>query len=181
MARGIASITDAIFLVVVAAISSAIILSAVSNYGQNFEQYAHRLLNDIYAKQVIRVLTVVPVEREGGGTDYLLSYMKESFDIREDFKPVKDKLKEVISKAMEPATEMDYKYAVIFDGGTRFTIAVSGDKDVSKVCEGFDLENWLSSIRGSYSSEATLYFRREGVYFPVKVYVVLYRYGELLC
>lgn len=171
MARGIAAVFDAIFLLVIAAIASSIVLSAAAKYGRNLDVQAHQLLLNYYAKQVIRVIVTSSVEREGGVPDYLLSYLKEALETLKGhlYFQVIEKFSEIVHRAMKPLST-GYDYVVILDiPSYNYMLAVykvgenKGSEEFCKdVCDHTveDLKKWLSNkLSEVYTSKATIFIR----------------------
>ncbi len=170
MARGVAAVFDAIFLLVIAAIASSIVLSASAKYGKNLEIQTHQLLLNYYAKQVIRVIVTASVEREGGVSDYLLSYLKEAL---ESFKKNLDrqvigKFETVVQRAMKPLSSR-YDYIVLLDiPSYEYMLAVykvGGKKGVEEFCSDGcghsvkEMKRWMEGLGEVYSSMATIFIR----------------------
>ena len=194
MARGVAAVVDAIFLLLIAVVAAGIVLSAANHYGRNFDAQAHKLLINYYAKQVVRTLVTASVERPGNLPDYLLAYIKENVEMFKDLGPAQEKLKEVIEKAMYPIRNQ-YDYAVMLDGrgttwdtvylfykvtknGTQKTGTVVYREDFSK------LDEWINSMGTVYTSSTTIFLRYcpanvSCYYIPVNIRVLVFPMGEV--
>ena len=180
---------DAIFLLVIAAIASGIVLNAASHYGRSFQLESQKLLLNYYAKQVIRTLVTASVERNGSVPDYLLSYIKEAVENLKDLGPASKKLEETIRKAMRPISPK-FDYAVLLDARDTtwntvhlyYKVTQSGSSlEGNCTFEGDfnDLDSWLESIGPEvYSSSTTIFMRYciagDCSYIPVKIRVIIF-------
>ncbi len=191
MGRGIAAVVDAIFLLLIAAIASGIVLTAAANYGKNFNVQAQKLLLNYYAKQVVRSIVTASIEREAGVPDYMLSFLKENVETFKDLGKAEEKLKEVIKKAMYPIKDR-YDYVVMLDAiGTswdrayvfyRITTNNTGlEEEGNCVYESsnFDsFQNWVDSIGTElYTSSTTVFLRYcpgSCFYVPTDIRVMLF-------
>ena len=183
---------DAIFLLVIAAIASGIVLSAASNYGKSFQAESQKLLLNYYAKQVVRTLVTASVEREPGVPDYLLAYIKEAVENIKDLGPSQEKFEEVVRKAMRPISPR-FDYAVMLDardtGWNRvyviYKVTEEGETTEGNTLyeENFSgLDEWLNSIGPEvYASSTTIFMRFCSLgtcsYIPVKIRVVIFPEG----
>jgi len=119
MAKGVATLMDTVFLLLIAGVAAAILFSAAANYGRNLETQANQLLVDYYTRQVVRVLSTATINRPGCSTpDYLLAYLKEKiyYGTLADQKTLEN-LQEVLLKAMEPLGDA-YDYALVIRTGS---------------------------------------------------------------
>ncbi len=194
MARGIAAVVDAIFLLLIAVVAAGIVLSAANHYGRNFDVQAHKLLINYYAKQVVRTLVTASVERPGGLPDYLLAYLKENVEMFKELGPAEERLKEVIEKAMYPIRDQ-YDYAVMLDGrGTTwntvylfYKVTVNGREENGTVVYRRDfskLDDWINSMGTVYTSSTTIFLRFcpanvSCYYIPVSIRVLVFPRGEV--
>ncbi len=194
MGRGIAAVVDAIFLLVIAAIASGIVLSAAANYGKSFQQESQKLLLNYYAKQVVRTLVTASVEREPGVPDYLLAYVKEAVENLNDLGSAEVAFEETVRKAMEPIAPR-FDYAVLLDGrGTSWNTVYmfykytdetgNVEENVIKYEGDFDaLDEWFNGIGPEVYASSTTIFMRYCVaggdcsYIPVKIRVVIFPEG----
>lgn len=193
MERGIAEVVDAIFLLLIAAIASAIVLGAASHYGKAFQNQSQTLLMNYYAKQVVRVLVTASVMRGGTTPDYLLSFMKENVEEAKNLKDVQDELNTVISEAMKPIEDR-YDYVVAIDAsGTswnyvdvfyKITVGTNnvdrGIKEYQGTNEISAYQNWLNGINTNvYSSATTIFMRYGSSYIPVDIRVIILPKGSI--
>lgn len=122
MAKGVATLMDAVFLLLIAGVASAILFSSAANYGKALERQSSTLIIDYYARQAVRVMSTATIYRPGcDSPDYLLSYLKEKayFGGLSDDTTL-DAIKGVLSKVMRPLRN-SHDYAV--------AISVGNDKD----------------------------------------------------
>ena len=192
MERGIAEVVDAIFLLLIAAIASAIVLGAASHYGKAFQNQSQTLLMNYYAKQVVRVLVTASVMRGGTTPDYLLSFMKENVEEAKNLRDVQDELNSVITKAMKPIEDR-YDYVVAIDAsGTSWNYVDvfykitmgNGTKMGVKEYQGANginaYQNWLNEINTNvYSSATTIFMRYGNAYIPVDIRVIILPKGSI--
>ncbi len=190
--EGIASLVDTMFLIVLAALASAILFYTGSTYGKTVLSHLDQLFVDYYAKQVLRVLTAVSIKR-GGGYDYLLAYLKEKtrtqgyLDVE-----AAEELRKNLEDALRPIGRA-YDYVLYFDfGDSMFAITkireVKGTRLNTYCCvcdldsEGRDkLLNWIAGMRKAYAAATFLFFPvKEGenvVYRAVETKLVLWPAG----
>ncbi|NPA77082.1 MAG: hypothetical protein GXN93_05005 [Candidatus Diapherotrites archaeon] len=113
MARGIASLIDAVFLMLISATAAAILVYSAAHYGSGLQRQTSRLVMEYYTRQAVRTLAAASVVRPGcDQPDYLLAYMKESLAKNHslDSATLRD-VNSVISKIMAPLTGY-YDYAI---------------------------------------------------------------------
>lgn len=78
MAKGVATLMDTVFLLLIAGVASAILFYSAASYGKTLEQQSSTLLLDYYARQAVRAISNATIHRPGCDTpDYLLAYLKE--------------------------------------------------------------------------------------------------------
>ena len=193
MARGIAAVVDAIFLLLIAAIASGIVLSSAAHYGQSFNQQAQKLLLNYYAKEVVRTLVTASVMREGDVPDYLLAYIKESVEKLGDIASAEEALRQTVKKAMYPIKDR-YDYVVALDshdsswGKTYIIYRVTTEGGTEEGTAVYDKGNyhvfadWVKRLGSEVYTSATTIFMRycQGTvcnYIPTKVRVILFRRG----
>ena len=69
---------DAVFLLLIAGVASAILFYSAAGYGKTLERQTSTLLLDYYARQSVRVVSNATIHRPGCDTpDYLLAYLKD--------------------------------------------------------------------------------------------------------
>ncbi len=193
MGRGIAAVMDAIFLLLIAAIASGIILSAAASYGKNFQEQSSKLLLNYYAKQVVRTIVTASIEREGV-PDYLLSFIKENVENFKELGAAEEKMEEVVRKAMGPLSAR-YDYAVMLDARDTswdtvylFYKVTDGERTYEGVCvyekdRIRELDEWLYDLGPTvYSSTTTIFLRfcpaETCYYIPTDIRVVIFPLGS---
>ncbi len=171
MAKGIAAVFDAVFLLIIASIASGILLSVTYGYGSSFERHAKGVLMNYYAKQVVKALVTASIERDGV-PDYLLSYLKESIEAGRDMTELENMLKDIVTKAMEPVRDRyDYVVSLKTENGSIF---ICNDN----IIENDPLDNYFGP---RYSSSTKIYMDIKGRYVPITITVTLTPRGILEC
>jgi len=119
VAKGVATLMDTVFLLLIASVAAAILVSAAANYGKNLRAQAGDLLTEYYVRQIIRVVSTATLNRPGCDTpDYLLAYLKEKVMYNEvaDTATLKN-LGDVLEDVMKPLGDA-YDYAFYLQVGT---------------------------------------------------------------
>ncbi len=112
MARGIASLVDTLFLMLITAGAMAIIFYAAYHYGSSVQGELDRLVAEFYTRQVLKSLSAYTIDRDGV-PDYLLAYMKEDVYNYKDLKGSAEYLKDFLSDALSLLSDA-YDYALLF-------------------------------------------------------------------
>ncbi len=193
--EGVASLVDTIFLILLASIAATMLFYTGSTYGKTVLRYLDQLFVDYYAKQVLRVITSVSIQR-GGTYDYLLAYLKESVErTGEITSDAASTLNDVLSKALMPLSRT-YDYFIYFDFrggidrlsavGTVRRVVGSHLEEYQCTCnldaDGRDqFLAWIDGIQRPYAASTYLFFRfpENGSvrYVPVLTKLVLWPAG----
>ncbi len=112
MARGIASLVDTLFLMLITAGAMAIIFYAAYHYGSSVQGELDRLVAEFYTRQVLKSLSAYTIDRDGV-PDYLLAYMKEDVYNYKDLKGSAEYLKKFLGDALSLLSDA-YDYALLF-------------------------------------------------------------------
>ncbi len=188
MARGIASLVDTLFLMLIAAGAMAIIFYAAYHYGSSVGDELDRLRVEYYTRQVLKSLSAYTIERAGGIPDYLLAYMKEDVynygELRGSAKELNKFLKESLSLL---SSAYDYAFTLKIESSNTSVYYVLGRvfekqgntyKEKTFACsltkEKFnDFTQTVLSLPNLVSSYTVFFFKtKDGKYYPA--YVTLY-------
>lgn len=188
MARGIASLVDTLFLMLIAAGAMAIIFYAAYHYGTSVGGELDKLRVEFYTRQVLKSLSAYTTERSGGVIDYLLAYMKEDVYNYGELRGSARELNEFLKKSLSLiSSAYDYAFTLKIDaqessvyyilgrvfekqGSTYMerTFACSTTKDIFN-----SFTQSVLSLPGVLSSYTIFFFKtKEGKYYPA--YVTLY-------
>lgn len=181
---------DTIFLVLIASASAAILFYAGNHYGNSVRNQMDMLFTEFYARQVLRVITSVTIERPGGIPDYLLAYLKDQIGRGGGLDAHATKtLQETIKEAMQPLSSA-YDYVAILSIQTRppTTVVVGNyhappsynEKSVScNTNKGMnEIVQELSVLQKVYSSKTTFFFRVQQTFYPADMILVLWPSGD---
>ncbi|MDN5358540.1 MAG: hypothetical protein PWP76_383 [Candidatus Diapherotrites archaeon] len=198
MAKGVATFTDVVFLLLIAGVASAILFYSAANYGSNLNKRANELLLDYYARQAVRVISTATIQKDPScAPDYLLAFLKERAYYGElDDTTTQDAIAKVLGNAMKPLSTA-YDYALVITLGTGDSAEAyifswyhdpsSGFRPVENHCKKTmgDFRGWLSGFAGRvpvYSYSVPLRFKLQSggsdVYVIGRMHMVIWPAGS---
>jgi len=177
VAKGVATLMDTVFLLLISGVASAILFYSAANYGKTLEQQSSALLLDYYARQAVRVMSTATILRPGCDTpDYLLAYLKEKayFGGLAD-RDTLETIGGVMSEIMLPLRSA-YDYAVAIRVGSsddsnvylfawyrEYTGSGFEEKNACYVVNQSSYMGWLAEFRSpTYSYSVPVRFRMKG-------------------
>lgn len=188
MARGIASLVDTLFLMLIAAGAMAIIFYAAYHYGTSVGGELDKLRVEFYTRQVLKSLSAYTTERSGGVIDYLLAYMKEDVYNYGELRGSARELNEFLKKSLSLiSSAYDYAFTLKIDAQESSVYYILGrvfEKQGSTYMERTFACSTTKDIFNSFTqsvlslpevlSSYTIFFfkTKEGKYYPA--YVTLY-------
>ncbi len=160
MAKGIATLMDTIFLILLSMVAASILFYAAGSYGKTLIQHSQSLFVDYYVRQAVRTFVTVsdPPTCGGSSWDYALAEIKLAY-FNNDPETIKNVLSNVGGKIMEPLAQSS-DYLLALEVGNNVYYACSyfpADSTAPTQKKGetvkSQLQGWLSDL----SLRTTLY------------------------
>ena len=160
MAKGIATLMDTIFLILLSMIAASILFYAAGSYGKTLIQHSQSLFVDYYVRQAVRTFVSVsdPPSCGSSNWDYALAELKLAYFNGDDGK-IENVLSRVGGKIMEPlAQSSDYILALEIGSNVYYACSYFGARSTTPSKESGEtteqnLKGWLNTL----SLHTTLY------------------------
>ncbi|GEM_PF-2587068 len=153
MAKGIATLMDTIFLILLSMIAASILFYAAGSYGKTLIQHSQSLFVDYYVRQAVRTFVSVSDPPDCGSSDwdYALAKLKLAY-FNGNGATIENILSSVGEKIMEPlAQSSDYIMALEVGGKVYYVCSYFGSSSTTPSTESGEtteqeLRNWLSAL-----------------------------------